>query len=842
MLRFQSSSILRFVGTAIMLFTTLCSSAGAGEANHGISEHDRALIRTLPEKRLNFDDVKPVLEKRCIVCHGCYDAPCQLKLTAYAGVRRGASKLKAYNKKRFDWQQPTRLFIDANSETEWREKQFFSVLGGNKSQSPEANLNTSLLYHMLNLKQRNPLDESAALPDVSLEREQVCTERTDFDHFAADHPDWGMPYALPGLSDEEYTLLVQWLAQGAQAAPEKKITSQTMAQVRQWESFFNGKNNKQQLVSRYIYEHLVLGHIHFKDSPANEFFRLVRSRSQNGEIDEIASIRPYDDPDGIFYYRLRPYRASIVDKSHIVYELSNARMKRYQTLFLQDNYQVKSLPNYNAGESSTTIIRTMHRWLRLFGWEKPVTPFEVFSAIPVEARYQFLLDDARFFINGFIKGPVCRGLGALGSIEDQFWVFFLKPENPDDFVQHGLNSDFLRANDNLLHLPTELGDTKRILNAWIKYWPDEQQYMQAKLDYYQKIDHSAKAGKKLFPVDIHKAIDQFIWNGKKADGSVNANAALTVFRNLDSAAVHYGLLGDEPETAWLLDYPVFERLHYLLVAGYNTFGTLGHQASARLYMDFLRMEGEDNFLFFLPTQRRKALYEFWHGVNRISTRKQTFDLNSAWLNASTVTGYAGDRQDEQHQFFDLLRDYVAAKSPDAASLNRCNDTDCFTQAADQAMQRLANLNNASTPSMPLQYFPALSYVRIGGNGGAAYTMIYNKTYRSYQKNSFIKKVFHRSVDDMRGDTLTIVHGLAGAYPNFFFDVKQADANAFVDACEQIRTQADYDTLVERFGVRRTNPAFWSIADWFQSLHARTQPVEGGILDLSRYTVMKFEEN
>jgi len=833
MKRFQNTAILRLAGAAILLLCIPCSSAYADEAGDGISEHDRALIQSLPEKTLTFDDVKPVLEKRCIVCHGCYDAPCQLKLTAFTGIQRGASKLKVYNKKRFGWQQPTRLFIDANSEAEWREKKFFSVLG-DPTASPEDRLDNALLYKMINLKQRNPLDASAALPDVSLERKQVCTERTGFEHFAADHPDWGMPYALPGLSDDEYALLVQWLAQGAQAGPEKKIASQTRMQVHQWESFFNGQDNKQQLVSRYIFEHLVLGHIHFKASPANEFFRLVRSRNQSGEIDEIASIRPYDDPDGMFYYRLRPYRASIVDKSHIVYELSDARMQRYKELFLRDNYQVKTLPGYNAGESPSAIIRSVHRWFKLFGWEKPVTPFEVFAAIPVEARYQFLLDDARFFINGFIKGPVCRGLGALGSIEDQFWVFFLKPENPDGFVQHGLNSDFLRDNDNLLHLPTELGDTKRILNAWIKYWPDEQQYMQAKLDYYQKLDNSAKAGEKLFPIDIHKAVEQFIWDGKKADGSVNPNAALTVFRNLDSAAVHYGLLGDEPETAWLLDYPVFERLHYLLVAGYNTFGTLGHQASARLYMDFLRMEGEDNFLFFLPTERRKALYKFWHGVNRISTRKQKFDLNSAWLNATTVSGYAGDKQGEQHQFFDLLRSYVAPKSPDAESLNRCNDADCFTQKSDRAMQRLANLNNASSPAMPLQYFPALSYVRIGD---AAYTMIYNKTYRSYQKDSFIKKVFHRSQDDMRGDTLSIVRGLAGAYPNFFFDVKQADAGAFVDACEQIRTQADYDKLVERYGVRRTNPAFWRIADWFQSLHARAHPIEGGILDLSRYTVM-----
>ena len=31
-------------------------------------------------------DVKPVLDGRCVVCHACYDAPCQLKLSAFEGI------------------------------------------------------------------------------------------------------------------------------------------------------------------------------------------------------------------------------------------------------------------------------------------------------------------------------------------------------------------------------------------------------------------------------------------------------------------------------------------------------------------------------------------------------------------------------------------------------------------------------------------------------------------------------------------------------------------------------------------------------------------------------------
>ena len=805
--------------------------AKPGQPLPDVATKDVELIRALPDKRLTFNDIRPTLEKRCIVCHGCYDAPCQLKLSSYEGLNRGANKLKVYDKGRFIYQQPTRMFIDANSTDEWREKEFFSVVNETEGGTAEQNLKSSLLYQMLNLKQRNPLPESGKLPagmDVSIDRKQVCTTIDDFGSFAADHPNWGMPYAVPGLSAEEYGKLVQWLAQGAKASPPEALSSASVAQVEAWETFFNASGNKQQLVSRYIYEHLVLGHIHFMGDADQMFFRLVRSRTERGDIDEIPTVRPYDDPQGVFYYRLRPYRASIVDKSHIVYELSEARMQRYEELFLKPDYEVKALPPYNPGEASQWAERFYIKIKKLVGLyeEKMLTPFTIFDAIPVQARYQFLLDDARFFINGFIKGPVCRGVGALSSIEDQFWVFFLSPENPTGYSQHGLDGDFLKANDNLLHLPTELGDTSRLLNAWIKYWPQEQDYMRAKLDYYLQQDSQ----KGLFPIDVKRAVNQFIWNGLNPDGSVNRNAALTVFRNLDSATVSYGLLGDEPETAWMLDYPVFERLHYLLVAGYNTFGTLGHQASARLYMDFLRTEGEDNFLFFLPVGKRKAQFEFWHGVNRSSTRKQNIDLQSAWLNADSVTGYASS--DEQHELFTLLRTHVAAKSPDAADLNRCDGANCFKSATDRAMQRLANLSGKTSHYMPLQYFPALSYLRVDGRD--AYTLIYNKTYRSYEEGSFIKEVNNRSDEDMRGDTLTVVKGLSGAYPNFFFDLKVEQLEMFVAACEQIRNQADYDAIVAQFGIRRTNPKFWVLADWFQALHAQSQPVESGILDLSRY--------
>ncbi|GAL09318.1 fatty acid cis/trans isomerase [Vibrio astriarenae] len=86
---------------------------------------------------------------------------------------------------------------------------------------------------------------------------------------------------------------------------------------------------------------------------------------------------------------------------------------------------------------------------------------------------------------------------------------------------------------------------------------------------------------KEFENDVALNLD-LIWAG---DGQ-NPNAALTVFRHFDSASVVQGLVGTPPKTAWVLDYALLERIHYLLVAGFDVYGNFGHQLVTRMFMDF----------------------------------------------------------------------------------------------------------------------------------------------------------------------------------------------------------------------------------------------------------------
>jgi hypothetical protein len=187
---------------------------------------------------------------------------------------------------------------------------------------------------------------------------------------------------------------------------------------------------------------------------------------------------------------------------------------------------------------------------------------------------------------------VCRGQVALGVIEDHFWVFFV---NPDEISSKDSNEFLVKESKNL-RLPGEDQSNAGVLD-WLKYSKLQKNYLKAKAQYMEKN-----------LAESHKATVDFVWNG----GNSNDNAALTIFRHADSASVVKGLIGPPPETSWLVSYALLERIYYLLVAGFDVYGSLGHQLNTRLYMDFLRMEGESNFLSLLPVASRKPIVDFWY--------------------------------------------------------------------------------------------------------------------------------------------------------------------------------------------------------------------------------------
>ena len=758
---------------------------------------DKSQLTALLQHQASYQqDVKPILERRCVVCHGCYDAPCQLKLSSGEGIQRGASKTKVYNPTRLEAIPPSRLYIDAQTSAEWRKRGFHPVID-ESNEIPEAGLNTSVLYHLLRLKQQNPQPDSGQLPSaftLELDRDEVCPTLDEIDSYEQQHPLWGMPYAMPNLSAQEYRTLLAWLAQGSKTDTELFTSPEVSAQIKRWETFLNRPDNKQQLVSRYLYEHLFHAHIHFTNTAPGTFYRLVRSTTPPGQaINEIPTVRPYDDPgNASFYYRLRRYLPSIVIKNHIVYEFSDQRLQRYQELFFEPDYEVRKLPSYQP--------------------ELTANPFKTFIDLPVKSRYRFLLDDARFFIEGFVKGPVCRGQVALSVIEDRFWVLFLDPEQPLFTNDAG----FLGETADDLQLPVDSSGLLNPLSIWTRYWQRQRRYMETKQSMFETIGTH----------DIQHAMN-FIWDG---DGQ-NPSASLTVFRHFDSGSVAYGLIGDYPETTWVIDYPLLERIHYLLVAGFDVYGNLTHQANTRIYMDFLRMEGEDHFLAFLPANQREAIRNSWYAGLRTGV-KNFFTAPQAWLQVESVTGYRS--QHPQQELYTYIQKRVSAVASKGRHLNHCDDVNCNEQPLPakimQALQQIAAIQGER-----LHVFPDVAFVRIRMNEPGedlAFSLIRNKAYKNVI--SAFTDENGRDRSDIEQDTLTVVNWLEGAYPNFFFSVAESDIEAFAQHCAQIQNMEDYKAFAERYGIRRTQKEFWKLADWFQDRLHTMQPVRGGLLDLNRY--------
>ncbi|MFT2090184.1 fatty acid cis/trans isomerase [Paraglaciecola sp. 2405UD69-4] len=733
------------------------------------------------------EDVAPIIEQRCVVCHACYDAPCQLKMSSAEGIERGANKEKVYHGDRILAATPNRLFMDALEPEVWRERGFYPVLN-EREQTPTANTQASVLAKMLTLKQQNPLPDDKLLDkrfDVSIDRAQVCPTIEEFAHYAKAQPFAGMPYALPELTPGEHNTLMEWIEKGAFMPSHAPISKEQQQAVNHLEDFLNADSLKMQLSARYIYEHLFSTHLYFNElsepDSQPQFYNLVRSRTASGEpIDIIATRRPFDKPDvERVYYRLQPVVSTIVTKTHQPYGIDQSLIKKWQAWFVDADYKVSKLPSYQP--------------------EIAANPLTAFAQLPVNARYRFMLERAQNTIMGYIKGPVCRGQVALNVINDHFWVYFVKPEVA---ISSEVNAFYESQRDNL-RLPAEQESTALAV-TWVEYASRQGDYIRARNKF---MNSSIKDGQQ-FSIDD-------IWNG---EGS-NDNASLTVFRHFDNASVIKGLVGEPPKTAWVIDYPLLERIHYLLVAGFDVYGNYGHQLLTRLYMDFLRLEGEANFLAFLPPQTRREEHKSWY---QKAGPELTSFLQGKVNQFDQPSGIEFVTKNHKKELFGMLAEHLKSVQPKGYHI-----ADSRLSSNNKAL--LAELNKLKGQSAAI--LPELSMIMIeleNSDEPEIFTLVRNSAH--YNVNSLFYEETNR---DYKNDNVTLVHGLLGSYPDVFWHVKETDIAKLVAQAQQIKSEQDYETFLDAFAVRRTSPEFWPFSDKLHQTFMAHKPIEGGLLDYNR---------
>jgi len=78
-----------------------------------------------------------------------------------------------------------------------------------------------------------------------------------------------------------------------------------------------------------------------------------------------------------------------LEKTHMVYELDDARMRRFEELFIEPEWlQEPHLVGFDPKTSAN--------------------PFKAFEQIPPRSRYMFLLDSSHYVIMTFIHAPSAR--------------------------------------------------------------------------------------------------------------------------------------------------------------------------------------------------------------------------------------------------------------------------------------------------------------------------------------------------------------------------------------------------------------------------------------------------
>ncbi len=779
-----------YISLLFSLFFVAC-----GTNNHIESK----LINTPYKVQSKVDylkEVKPILDKRCVSCHSCYNSPCQSKYSSFEGVDRGGSKELVYDATRLLVADATRLFIDANSTKEWREKGFYSLTDDLDTTSYQ---NDSIMTQLLRDKQRNPKIIGEYEPEYDT---LICPkDQKEMDKYLSKKPNHGMPYGFPTLKNKEFLTLNNWLEQGAKGPNKKeqiRITTPSKSakiSINKWENFLNKQSSKYSMTARYLYEHYFLAHINFANNN-KEFYELVRSYTPAPQpIEVIPTLRPFDDPKvEKFYYRFRKIHATIVHKTHMVTQFTDKELERVKELFIKPQWNEKPY---------------------IVGYESKISanPFLSFAQIPAKSRYQFLLDHSNYILMTFIRGPVCRGQMALNVIHDHFWVMFQDPKY-DLSVQ---TPNFLHNQSINLSMPIESSMLSIFSTFSDSYRDKYKQYFIAKQALYDKT----------YPNGLGL---EGIWKGEKASDA----PLLTIYRHFNSASVHRGVLGELPRTAWVIDYPQLERIYYSLVAGYDVYGNISHQTNIRRYMDFLRMEGEANFLSYLPSKSRLNLFKSWY----IADRKVQNQLDCV-MNRDTKIEYKTlnyknefiEKVVNKHILkstnisFDLINYYKYNQKPPLMPKSFSERKDFIQGARSLTARGMGFVEHITDWGANLLHLRVI----LPNKKSHVSTLVVNRWHDNV--NSLFQE---KARLDSSKDTIDIIDGSIGSYPNLFAVVDYKDLPDFFDLIANFDGSERYYKKIEKYFISRSHPKFWETFDWFQKDFEDADPLNAGLYDLNRY--------
>jgi hypothetical protein len=234
-------------------------------------------------------------------------------------------------------------------------------------------------------------------------------------------------------------------------------------------------------------------------------------------------------------------------------------------------------------------------------------------------------------------------------------------------------------------------------------------------------------------------------------------------------------------------------------------------------MDFMRMEGEFNFLTMLPLQARLPTAEFWYRGAKGEAKEYVYG-QYADLKVQSAIDYK--TADPQRELYALLQQRLAPVLDKRFDLSGVGDV-----RLRAALQSLSQVRGAS-----LSWLPEASVLRVDGAAGQA-------TYFSLLRNTAHANVTHMVRESKEllpaENTLTVVSGFVGAYPNAIYRLTADQLPAFEKALRLLASEDDYRRFADRWAIRRTSPEFWAASDQLHDAYRKSEPIEAGLFDYNR---------
>jgi len=322
-----------------------------------------------------------------------------------------------------------------------------------------------------------------------------------------------------------------------------------------------------------------------------------------------------------------------------------------------------------------------------------------------------------------------------------------------------------------------------------------------------------------------------IWKGNTSDDT----PFLTIYRHFDSASIHKGPLGEEPKTIWVVDYSQLERIYYNLVAGYDVFGNVSHQTNVRRYTDFLRGEGELNFLEYMPKFQRLNIFKSWYigdsDVEDLDSLPIDKFANNFSFKSKTPKSEFVAYIVNQHLLksigykFDSLN-YVKPGESKPPMPKVLDGYDKFFQAARSITAPGDGFITYMTDSGANNLF-----IRIALNDGSF--IVKNLVINRWHDN--VNSLFAgSSFLDASKDTMDILDFSVGSYPNAFILVEEDDLEDFLKLMKSMDGKDEDIVKLKKYFVSRSNKDFWKVFDWFSKRYKEKFPIESGLYDLNRY--------